>query len=78
MSLASTNMSIRIHWSIGVSEYSIDSKVIQYVMNIKLNKEVEYWSIRVQHMKVYIINNWSIIVQITDFWYLDGFAIICL
>ena len=51
MSLASTNMSIRIHWSIGVSEYSIDSKVIQYVMNIKLNKEVEYWSIRVPSKK---------------------------
>ena len=49
MSLASTNMSIRIDWSIGVSEYSTDSKVIQYFMNIKLNKEVEYWSIRVQH-----------------------------
>ena len=50
MSLASTNMSIRIDWSIGVSEYSTDSKVIQYFMKIKLNKEVEYWSIRVQHI----------------------------
>ena len=42
-------MSIRIDWSIGVSEYSTDSKAIQYFMNIKLNKQVEYWSIRVQY-----------------------------
>ena len=50
MSLAFTNMSIRNDWSIGVSEYSTDSKVIQYFMKIKLNKEVEYWSIRVPHI----------------------------
>ena len=43
-------MSIRIDWSIGVSEYSTDSKVIQYFMNIKLNKQVEYWSIRVPNI----------------------------
>ena len=42
-------MSIRIDWSIGVSEYSTDSKVIQYFMNIKLNEEVDYWSIGGQH-----------------------------
>ena len=50
MSLASTNMSIRNDWSIGVSEYSTDSKVIQYFMKIKLNKEVAYWSIRVPNI----------------------------
>ena len=43
-------MSIRTDWSIGVSEYSTDSKVIQYFMKIKLNKEAEYWSIRVTHI----------------------------
>ena len=43
-------MSIRNDWSIGVSEYSTDSKVIQYFMKIKLNKEVEYWNIRVPHI----------------------------
>ena len=49
MSLASIDMSISNDWSIRVSQYSTDSKVIQYFMKIKLNKEVEYWSIRVQH-----------------------------
>ena len=44
-------MSISNDWSIGVSEYSTDSKVIQYFMKIKLNKEVEYWSIRVPSKK---------------------------
>ena len=48
MSLASTNMSIRHDWRIGVSEFSTDSKVIQYFMKIKLNKKEEYW------------NNWNI------------------
>ena len=43
-------MSISNDWSIGVSEYSTDSKVIQYFMKIKLNKEVAYWSIRVANI----------------------------
>ena len=43
-------MSISNDWIIGVSDYSTDSKVIQYFMKIKLNKEVELWSIRVQHI----------------------------
>ena len=51
MSLSTTNMSIRNDWSIGVSEYSTDSKVIQYFMKIKVKKEVEYWSIRVPSKK---------------------------
>ena len=51
MSLASSNMSIGIDWSIGVSEYSTDSKVIQYFLKIKLNKEEEYWIIRVPSKK---------------------------
>ena len=50
MSLVSTNISFRNDWSIGVSEYSTDSKVMQYFMKIKLNKEVEHWSIRVQNI----------------------------
>ena len=49
MSLASINMSISDDWSIIVSQYSTDSKVIQYFIKIKLNKEMEYWSIRVPH-----------------------------
>ena len=55
-------MSIRNDLSIGVSEYSTDSKVIQYFMNIKLNKEVEYWSIRVPYIHYENIHrtNWSI------------------
>ena len=44
-------MSIGNDWSIGVSEYSTDSKVIQYFIKIKLNKEIEYWSIRVPHIQ---------------------------
>ena len=43
-------MSISNDWSIGVSEYSTDSKVIQYFVKIKLNKEVAYWSIRVPNI----------------------------
>ena len=43
-------MSIRNNWSIRVSEYSTDSKVIQYFMKIKLDKEVEHWSTRVPHI----------------------------
>ena len=50
MSLASSNMSIGIDWSIGVSEYSTESKVIQYFLKIKLNKEVAYWNIRVPNI----------------------------
>ena len=44
-------MSIRNDLSIGVSEYSTDSKVIQYFLKIKLNNEMEYWSIRVPHIQ---------------------------
>ena len=51
MSLVSTNMFIRNDWSIGVSEYSTDSKVIQYFIKIKQNKEIEYWNIRVPHIQ---------------------------
>ena len=51
MSLSTTNMSIRNNWSVGVSEYSTDSKVIQYFIKIKLNKEMVYWSIRVPHIQ---------------------------
>ena len=43
-------MSISNDWSIGVSEYSTDSKVIQYFVKILLNKEVVYWSIRVPNI----------------------------
>ena len=50
MCLVSTNMSFRNDWSIGVSEHSTDSRVIQYFMKIKLNKEVEYWSTRIPYI----------------------------
>ena len=43
-------MSISNDWNIGVSEYSTDSKVIQYFLKNLLNKEVEYWSIRVPNI----------------------------
>ena len=43
-------MSISNDWSIGVSEYSTESKVIQYFVKILQNKEVAYWSIRVPNI----------------------------